>query len=185
MSRIIENPKELILNTAKGILYNDGYNQLSMRNVAKACDIGLGTIYNYYPTKKDLVVEMMTCYWSEFIFKTQTIVNSNYVFYDKLKKIFDELSIFIKTFKEIWLKPELYDNPDYIKDGVEREDIYIEKLVLLIEDILLKDNEIKSNIGSYDTAKFIVLNLITIIQMPAFKYSDFEIILKDLLGRHL
>lgn len=181
MSRIIVNPSELILNTAKEILYNDGYNSLSMRNVAKACNIGLGTIYNYYPTKKSLVIEMMTCYWSDFIIKTQTIVKSDNEFYNKLKKIFDDLSFFIKTFKEIWLKPELYANPDYVKDGVEREDIYIEKLVLLIEDILIKDNKIKGSISSYELAKFIVLNFVTIIQMPAFKYSDFEIILKQLL----
>ncbi len=181
MSRIIENPSELILNTAKEILYNDGYNSLSMRNVAKACNIGLGTIYNYYPTKKSLVIEMMTCYWSEFIIKTQTIVKSDNEFYNKLKKIFDDLSIFIKTFKEIWLKPELYANPDYVKDGVEKEDIYIEKLVLLIEDILIKENKIKGSITSYELAKFIVLNYITIVQMSTFKYSDFEIILKQLL----
>lgn len=181
MSRIIQNPKELILNTAKEMYYNDGYKKLSMRNIAKACDIGLGTIYNYYPTKKELVIEMMTGYWSEYMFKTQVIVNSDYVFYDKLKKIFDSLSIFIKIFKEIWLKPELYDNPNYVKDGVEKEDIYIEKLVLLLEDILIKENKVKGNIGSYETAKFIILNFITIVQMPVFKYSDFEIILKKLL----
>lgn len=181
MSRIIVNPSELILNTAKEILYNDGYNKLSMRNVARSCNIGLGTIYNYYPTKKSLVIEMMTCYWSDFIIKTQTIVKSDNEFYHKLKKIFDDLSFFIKTFKEIWLKPELYANPDYVKSGVEKEDIYIEKLVLLIEDILIKENKIKGSITSYELAKFIVLNYITIVQMPTFKYSDFEIILKQLL----
>lgn len=181
MSRIIENPRELILAAAKEILYNDGYKKLSMRNVAKACDIGLGTIYNYYPTKEELVIEMMTGYWSEYMLETQAIINSDGDFYDKLKKIFDNLSIFIKTFKEIWLKPELYDNPECVNHGVKRENIYIEKLVILIEDILIKGDKVKDNIGSYETAKFIVLNLITIVQMSSFKYSDFEIILKELL----
>lgn len=181
MSRIIENPKELILNKAKGILYKDGYKKLSMRNVAKACGIGLGTIYNYYPTKDELVIEMMTDYWSEYMLKTQAIINSDGEFYNKLKKIFDNLSIFLKTFKEIWLKPELYYYPDCVKGGAQRENVYIEKLVLLIEGVLKKDNKVKENTGSYETAKFIVLNFITIVQMPAFKYSDFEIILKELL----
>lgn len=182
MSRKIENPNELILKTAKKILYNDGYEKLSMRNVAIACDIGLGTIYNYYPTKKDLVVEMMADYWSEYLSKAQDIVNSDYAFYDKLKKIFDDLSNFINTFKEIWLKPELYDNPDYVKEGVAKEDIYMEKLVLLLENILRKDNKVNDKISSYEIAKFVVLNFITIVQMPVFKYSDFEIILKELLN---
>ncbi len=182
MSRIIENPKKLIMGAAKEILYKDGYNKLNMRNVAKASNIALGTIYNYYPAKKDLVIEMMTDYWREYMHRTQPIVNSNYEFYDKLKRIFDDLSIFIKTFKDMWLTPEFYDNPDYINDGVEREDIYIKKLVHIIEDILIKDNKVKSNLDSYQTAKFIAMNLITIVQMPVFKYSDFESILKKLLS---
>lgn len=98
-----------------------------------------------------------------------------------MEKVFNELSTFVGTFKEVWLKPELYDKPDYLKEGAVREDVYIEKLILLIEDILKKDNKAKSNLGSYDTAKFIVMNFITIIQMPSFKYTSFEIILKELL----
>lgn len=182
MARIIENPKQLILSKAKEILYDEGYEKLNMRNVAKACDIAIGTIYNYYPTKKELVVEMMTEYWHEYIDKVQSISNSDYAFYDKLKSIFEELSTFIRTFKGTWLKPELYSTPDYVKDGIEREEIYIEKLVRIIEDILIKDNKAKYSLGSYKTAKFIVMNFITIIQMPVFKYSDFEDILKRLLG---
>lgn len=181
MARVIENPKQLILSKAKEILYDEGYEKLNMRNVARACDIALGTIYNYYPTKKDLVVEMMTEYWHEYILKAQSISNSDYAFYDKLKSIFDDLSIFIRTFKDVWLKPELYDTPDYVKDGIEMEGIYIEKLVRIIEDILIKDNKAKCNPGSYETAKFIIMNFITIVQMPVFKYSDFEAILKRLL----
>jgi AcrR family transcriptional regulator len=181
LARIIENPQQLILSKAKEILYNEGYMNLTMRNVSKACDIALGTIYNYYPTKKDLVIEMMTEYWHEYINKTQAIVNSDYNFYDKLKIIFDDLSIFLKTFKEIWLKPELYDKADYVKDGMKKKSLYIYKLVLLIEDILIKHNKVNSNLSSYQLAEFIVLNFITIVQMPVFKYSSFEVILKELL----
>lgn len=182
MARIIENPQQLILSKAKEILYTEGYMKLTMRNVSKACDIALGTIYNYYPTKKDLVIEMMTDYWHGYINKTQDIVNSDNEFYHKLKLIFDDLSIFIRTFKEVWLKPELYDNSDYVKHGLQKQTMYIDKFVLLIEDILIKDNKVKNNLSSYETAEFIVLNFITIIQMPVFKYSSFEVILKELLN---
>jgi AcrR family transcriptional regulator len=182
LARIIENPQQLILSKAKEILYNEGYMNLTMRNVSKACNIALGTIYNYYPTKKDLVIEMMTEYWHGYINKTQDIVNSDNTFYDKLKIIFDDLSIFLKTFKEIWLKPELYDKADYVKDGIERKSLYIGKLILLIEAILIKHNKVKNNLSSYETAEFIVLNFITIVQMPVFKYPSFEVILKELLN---
>ena len=185
MSRIIENPQQLILSKAKEILYNEGYLQLTMRNISKACDIALGTIYNYYPTKKELFVEMMTDYWRDYFYRIESVVDLDNTFYDKLNKIFNELSVFIKSFKEIWLKPELYNNPDYVESGRKKEFIYIERLIIFIENILIKEinaNNVQSKLDTYETAKFIVMNFITIIQMPVFKYSSFEVILKELVN---
>ncbi|SFD24215.1 TetR/AcrR family transcriptional regulator [Clostridium uliginosum] len=184
MSRIIENPKQLILTRAKEILYNEGYEKFSMRTLSKKCDIALGTIYNYYPTKKELIIEMMTDYWKEHFYVLEDIVNSDDTLYIKLNEIFNKLSIFIKTFKEIWLKPEFYENPDYIKNSLEKENIYMEKLVNMIENILLKEvrnNKINLKLDSYETAKFILMNCITMVQMPIFKYSSFEMFLRELL----
>lgn len=110
-----------------------------MRTLSKKYGIALGTIYNYYSTKEELIIEMMTDYWKEKFYILEDIVNSNDTLYIKLNEIFNELSIFIKTFKQIWLKPELYENPDCIKKGLEKEDIYIENLVTIIENILLEE----------------------------------------------
>ncbi len=184
MSRIIENPKELILAKAKEILCNQGYSHLSMRILAKECDIALGTIYNYYPTKKDLILEMMTGYWKEYFRLLEVIIASKDDLYIKLEKIFNELNSFIKQFKTIWLKPELYDKPDYVESGIERENIYIDKFIRVIESLLQKEavcNKITLKLDSYETAKFIVMNFITMIQMPIFNYSSFEIILRNIL----
>ena len=54
----------------------------------------------------------------------------------------------------------------------------------MIERILLKEeekNKIKLRLDSYETAKFILMNYITMVQMPIFKYSSFEMFLKELL----
>lgn len=188
MSRIIENPKELILNTAKAILYKDGYSQLSMRNVAKSCGIAAGTIYNYYPTKKDLVIEMMAGYCEEFFHSLDDIKSSKDAFFVKLDKIYNELGAFIKTFREIWLTPDLYDTPDYIEAGLEKENASIEKLIRKIEDIILTEaaapnGTIRVRLDSYETAEFIVLNFITMVQIPTFKYTVFQKVLKELLSK--
>lgn len=184
MSRVIENPQELILGKAKEILSSEGYSKLSMRSIAKACDIALGTIYNYYPTKKELVIEMMTDYWREYFRLLEKVIQSEDELYKKLRRIFHELKGFIEKFKAIWLKPELYDKPDYVECGVEKEYIYFEKLFVEIEKLLLKESEI-NNISlkqnAYETSKFIVMNFITMIQMPVFQYDSFQVFLKELL----
>jgi AcrR family transcriptional regulator len=184
LARILENPKQLIFINAKEIFLNEGYEKLSMRALSKKCDIALGTIYNYYPTKKELVIEMMTDYWKENFYVFFDILNSEEDIDTKLSKTFDKLGVFIKTFKEIWLKPELYKTPEYIEEGVDEELIYMEKLIVMIEAILLKEKE-KNNItlklGSYETSKFILMNFITMVQMPQFKYSSFELFLKEII----
>lgn len=186
MSRIIENPHQLILDTARKILFDKGYSELSMRNVAKECGIAIGTIYNYFPTKRDLVVDMMSVYWREYFIVLEKLIKDDSSFFPKLQNIFKELEACIKTFKEVWLKPELYHTPDYVEKGLVKEDIYMDRLIRKLEDFLVNeslkvDSVIKLKFDSYETAKFILLNFITIIQMPSFSYQSFELFLKELL----
>lgn len=184
MSKVIENPQEMILEKAKEILSNEGYSKLNMRAIARSCDIALGTIYNYYPTKKELILEMMIDYWKEYFKVMDKITNSKDEFYIKLNRIFNELNGFIKRFKSEWLKPELYESSDYVQGAVEKEYIYMEKLVVEIENILLKeaaDNNIKLKLSAKDIGKFIIMNFISMAQMPYFEYSSFEKVLKELL----
>lgn len=186
MSRIIENPRELILNKSKEILYTDGYSALNMRNVAKACQIALGTIYNYFPTKKDLVMEMMIDYWKKYFLILDSVKNSDEDLYCKLGKIFNELSDFIKTFKEVWLKPELCDTPEFIQSGLEKQYLYMSELIKIVEDILSSNaqytnSKLAKKISSNEIASFIVVNFISMVQMPFFKYESFEKLLKEFL----
>ncbi|GFZ33166.1 TetR family transcriptional regulator [Clostridium zeae] len=184
MARVIENPKQLILKKAKEILYNEGYSKLSMRTLSKACDIALGTIYNYYPTKKDLVIEMMTDYWQEFLYSVQKISDLNSDIYVKFNKIYSELKTFIESFRQYWLTPELYGSPEFVEGGLKQEYVFIERLVIIVENILVKEcteNNIQVKLGTHETASFIIMNLITIVQMPIFTYESFELFLKELL----
>lgn len=184
LSRIIENPKKLIFDSAKKILQEEGYGNLSIRKIAKMCDIAVGTIYNYYPNKKDIVIEMMSEYWDDYFKVIEEITVSTDSFYGKLEKIKNELGIFVKSFKEIWLKVDFYTQPGYLESGLQREYVYMDKLVrkiqLLLDDELAK-NKKELQIGSYEMAKFITMNLITIIQMKSFDFKTFEAILRQLL----
>lgn len=184
LPRIIENPRELILNEAKKILENEGYSQVSIRRVAKECDIAVGTIYNYFPSKKELIIEMMTDFWEEYFYDIEPILSSQAEFYTKLKKLFLDLAQFIKRFREIWLRRELYSTPDYIETGLIRENIYIQRLIVIIEEMLIKEVYHKENVQRFNPnkmASFILMNFITMVQTPYFDYSFFERILKEVI----
>ncbi|HMT43459.1 MAG TPA: TetR/AcrR family transcriptional regulator [Chakrabartia sp.] len=50
---------ELILRAALGILIDEGYRAMSMRRIAAACDMKLGNLTYYFPTREDLVRELL------------------------------------------------------------------------------------------------------------------------------
>jgi len=186
MGKILEEPKKLILDNAKNILYTDGYSKLTIRSVAKDCNLAVGTIYNYYPSKRELVIEMMLEYWNECFRVFDAIIELNEPLYEKLFKMFNELSGFITTFKEVWLKAGNFQHDESPGSEMEKEYLYMEILIhkieaLLIAESLKGDSKISIKVDSYELAKFILMNFITMIQMPIFKYLNFENILKQLL----
>lgn len=186
LSRVIQNPRELILNEAKKILYDEGYSKISIRRVAKECKIAVGTIYNYFPSKKDLIVEMMVNFWQEYFYNVDNTLKTKESVYIKLKKIFYGLSQYIEKFRTVWLTDDLYSSPEYVKGGVEKENIYIQKLIKIIEELLKKelfdnDNTSIDKFNTYKMASFIVMNFISLVQMPYYDYEFFESILKELI----
>lgn len=56
--------KEEILEEAKKIIAQ-GSAQLSMRTLARQCGISVGSIYNYFPSREDLVVEVISQVWED------------------------------------------------------------------------------------------------------------------------
>jgi AcrR family transcriptional regulator len=48
-----------IRRVATDVFARQGYHGASLRQIAKACEITLGTVYHYYPSKQDLLAELM------------------------------------------------------------------------------------------------------------------------------
>jgi|GEM_PF-2241684 len=57
--RSIGNAKTKILEVASDLLKKDGLAEFNMRTIAKLAHVSVGTVYNYYPAKSDLVVDIM------------------------------------------------------------------------------------------------------------------------------
>lgn len=57
--------RERIRDAAFDLASSEGLAALSIRAVASRCNVAVGTVYNYYPTKSDLVNDVVAQFWRE------------------------------------------------------------------------------------------------------------------------
>ena len=63
MPRIIQNPESRLIEEAKRQIEEVGYSAMTIRSVAKACGMGVGTVYNYFSSKDELLATYMLEDW--------------------------------------------------------------------------------------------------------------------------
>ena len=57
--------REQLLAAAKEIAYGQGLPQVNIRAVAAKCGVAVGSIYNYFPTKADLIAAVIEDFWRQ------------------------------------------------------------------------------------------------------------------------
>lgn len=67
MPKIIENLREQLLAEAKRQIAELGYAKTTIRSVAGACGVGVGTVYNYFESKDMLIASFMAEDWQKGI----------------------------------------------------------------------------------------------------------------------
>ena len=63
MPKILENPQPRLMAEAKQQILEKGYQAVTIRSVANGCGIGVGTVYNYFPSKETLVATFLLEDW--------------------------------------------------------------------------------------------------------------------------
>lgn len=137
MPKIIEGLEKKILSNGRNLLLKEGYKKITMRQVAKECNVGIGTIYNYYSSKDDLIASIMIKDWvllldDSFISKCDSCING-------LEIIYEKISSFSSTYRKTWKE---YGNISVLT--ADRHHYLIEQLNQLIKP-LFERFEIKNN----------------------------------------
>ena len=63
MPKIIDNLKEQIQKEALRQILTEGYSKTTIRSVAKGCNIAVGTMYNYFSSKDELISSFILEDW--------------------------------------------------------------------------------------------------------------------------
>lgn len=67
----IVTSKEKILETSRELIQQQGWSAVSIRSVAAACEVSIGSIYNYFDSKTDLISSTVESIWSEIFHRPE------------------------------------------------------------------------------------------------------------------
>ena len=105
MPKIIENLESKLIDEACRQIEEVGYNAVTIRSIAKACNVGVGTVYNYFPSKDDLLTRYLLADWAECI----TAINAVSTYCDShlplLHCIYDQLQVYLQRHHTIFSDP--------------------------------------------------------------------------------
>ncbi|UNT93796.1 TetR/AcrR family transcriptional regulator [Allobaculum sp. Allo2] len=69
--------KEEILKTCRRMASTQGWNDLNIRNVSSACQVSVGCLYHYFPSKSDLVSATVISIWKEIFHLPEGFLKQN------------------------------------------------------------------------------------------------------------
>lgn len=102
MPKAIDDLHNTLLREAKPILVQHGYEQLTIRNVARICDVAVGTVYRYFDSKDELVAEILRNDWSEITDSLRTSTASVETPIEGLRMVSACIRDFIKQYSRSW-----------------------------------------------------------------------------------
>lgn len=95
MPKVIDNVKYAIMDEALKIIKEEGYRKFNIRNIADRCNIAMGTVYNYYSSKEDIINEIIHNKTAEVLKSIEKEIKEKSNPHDKATCIFNILQ---KTF---------------------------------------------------------------------------------------
>ncbi len=96
----LQPTKIILLEAARSALAEKGHSQFSMRSVAKAAGVHLRTVQYYFPTKRDLLTEVLEYTISTYYIGQYQVTRNNYAGLAPEKKLENVLGFLIDDLKE-------------------------------------------------------------------------------------
>ena len=104
MPKAIEDLHNTLLREARPILLEHGYEQLTIRNVARICDVAVGTVYRYFDSKDALVSEIMHGDWDPALERMRSAVETVETPIEGLRIVTDCIRDFIQLYASAWME---------------------------------------------------------------------------------
>lgn len=102
MPKIIENIPEKLSAEAKRLVLENGYTAMNIRAVAKNCGVGVGTVYNYFPSKDALIASFLIEEWQACLGRIHAAGQAEPGLHSALHAMHEELHGFLERYMDLF-----------------------------------------------------------------------------------
>lgn len=179
--------KDQILQAAITYAKTNGIQLLNIRALASTCDVSIGSIYNYFPTKTELIIAVMEEFWSHACthedIKDINIKN----FFISFPVLYEKIHRYLNLFEGNWLHQSTFLDDEIKTLGKKVEHTYFDSIKKMMRILLDYDETIRPDIwtDTFDKdsfCEFLFDNMmIELSKAHAYPYYLIEVLKKLLL----
>lgn len=176
MPKIISNVRETLILEGRKFLLKKNYSNLNIREVCKSADISIGTFYNYFSNKHELVVEIFKYDELKIANSIRDLQYSNFSFKDKLFQIYLNLKEFMDNYILIF-----YQLIDFKEIPANSKCKHMINIYLATEELLnleKSNNTIKSKLDTNKLSHILIGSLVYLTYQDIISFDDLYSILK-------
>lgn len=100
--KIIDSLRETLLTEARRMLLTDGGRALTIRSVAAACHVAVGTVYNYFRSKDELMAFVILEDWQQTLTGMREGTADAPDVLSGLRCVYDRLTAFEDLYRDAW-----------------------------------------------------------------------------------
>lgn len=95
--------QEDILEVAKILLLEEDITKFSMRKIAQKADIAVGTLYNYFDNKEEILLALAAEFWKEQMQQFPMAMSKGQSFEEEMRILYHLLKTAFVDFQEKWI----------------------------------------------------------------------------------
>ncbi len=145
-----------ILKISKNFILDKGFVSFNIRTIAKECGISVGTIYNYFPSKSELIIATVESVWKEIF---EPLNNLIYIdnFIEVIKKIYETIKNGNYKYPEFFSVHSLSFASEGKDEAIKMMNFYFYRLKEILLSVLRNDKCIKEKIfnDSFSDKQFV------------------------------
>ncbi len=169
MNKPVVTKAELI-DVAEKILVRDGLEKLNIRRLAKECNISVGCMYNYFPSKAELIFAVIERFWDTVIHKSAFHKVHANSFIEMVDEIYSRLLIGLEGFSSEFLSQISVLSLQDRKKGKKMESEYFDRMKKAMIQVINQDEGISPAVWTETFTKtalieFVFRNILTSIRI--------------------